>query len=40
LLGAVPAVVIGGAVTVLLAVIWPRFFPALVRVDRLEDLER
>jgi hypothetical protein len=40
LLGAVPAVVIGGVVTVLLAVIWPRFFPALARVDRLEDLER
>jgi MFS family permease len=38
LLGAVPAVVIGGVVTVLLAVIWPRFFPALARVDRLEEL--
>jgi MFS family permease len=38
LLGAVPAVVAGGVVTVLLAAIWPRFFPALTRIDRLEDV--
>jgi len=38
LLGAVPAVVAGGVVTVLLAVIWPRFFPALTKIDRLEDV--
>jgi MFS family permease len=38
LLGAVPAVVAGGVVTVLLAAIWPRFFPALAHVDRLEDV--
>jgi MFS family permease len=39
LLGAVPAVVIGGALTILLAVVWPRFFPDLARVDRLEDVK-
>jgi MFS family permease len=38
LVGAVPAVVAGGALTVLLAAAWPRFFPALARIDRLEDL--
>ena len=38
LLGAVPAVVIGGALTIGLAVVWPRVFPALVHVDRLEDV--
>jgi MFS family permease len=35
LLGAVPAVVAGGALTIALAVIWPKVFPALARVDRL-----
>jgi hypothetical protein len=35
LLGAVPAVVAGGILTIVLAVVWPRFFPALARVDRL-----
>ncbi len=38
LVGAVPAVVAGGAVTILLALVWPRLFPALARVDRLEEL--
>jgi len=39
LIGAVPAVVAGGAVTIALAAIWARFFPALARVDRLEDVQ-
>jgi hypothetical protein len=38
LLGATPAVVAGGAVTVLLAVVWGRLFPTLARVDRLEEI--
>jgi len=38
LLGAVPAVVAGGALTIALAAVWPRLFPALARIDRLEDL--
>jgi MFS family permease len=38
LVGAVPAVVAGGALTVLLALVWPKVFPALTRVDRMEDL--
>ncbi len=38
LVGAVPAVVAGGALTILLALVWPKFFPALARVDKLEDL--
>ncbi|HZO34372.1 MAG TPA: MFS transporter [Gaiellaceae bacterium] len=38
LLGAVPAVVGGGAVTVALALAWHRVFPALARVDRLQDV--
>jgi hypothetical protein len=38
LLGATPAVVAGGAVTILLALVWPRVFPPLARVDRLERL--
>jgi MFS family permease len=38
LVGAVPAVVAGGALTILLALVWPRFFPALAQVDRLSDL--
>jgi hypothetical protein len=38
LLGAVPAVVGGGAVTVALALAWHRVFPALAHVDRLEDV--
>ena len=38
LVGTVPAVVGGGAITVLIAVSWNRFFPALARVDRMQDL--
>jgi hypothetical protein len=36
--GTVPAVVGGGAITVLIAVSWSRFFPELARVDRMQDL--
>jgi transmembrane secretion effector len=39
LLGAVPAVVIGGVVTIGVALTWTRLFPELARVDRLDDLE-
>jgi MFS family permease len=38
LVGAVPAVVGGGALTILLALVWPRLFPDLSHVDRMEDL--
>jgi hypothetical protein len=38
LLGAVPAVVAGGAVTIALALVWSRLFPPLASVDRLEEL--
>jgi len=38
LIGAVPAVVLGGVATIVIAVCWNRFFPALARVDRLDDL--
>jgi MFS family permease len=38
LLGAVPAVVAGGVLTIVLAAVWSRFFPDLARVDRLEDV--
>jgi MFS family permease len=38
LVGTVPAVVGGGAMTVLLALTWGRIFPALADVDRLEDM--
>ena len=38
LLGAVPAVVIGGVLTVAIALSWSRFFPALAHVDRLDEL--
>jgi hypothetical protein len=36
--GAVPAVVGGGIMTMLIAVSWRRLFPALAEVDRLETL--
>jgi MFS family permease len=36
LLGAVPAVVSGGVVTIVLALLWMKLFPDLARVDRLE----
>jgi MFS family permease len=38
LVGAVPAVVAGGVLTILLALVWPRVFPALARVDRMEEV--
>jgi predicted MFS family arabinose efflux permease len=38
LIGATPAVVAGGIVTIGVAAVWPRLFPALARVDRLEDV--
>jgi len=39
LIGAVPAVVFGGLVTIGVALTWTRLFPQLARVDRLDDLE-
>jgi hypothetical protein len=39
LVGTIPAVVGGGVMTMLIAVSWSRFFPALAAVDRLETLE-
>jgi MFS family permease len=39
LIGAVPAVVAGGALTIALALVWPKLFPDLARVDRLEDVK-
>jgi MFS family permease len=38
LIGAVPAVVVGGLVTIAVAVLWARVFPELFEVDRLEQL--
>lgn len=38
LVGAVPAVVAGGILTIGLAAVWRVFFPALSTVDRMEDL--
>ena len=38
LLGAVPAVVLGGVATVGVALAWWKLFPALARVDRLDEL--
>ena len=38
LVGAVPAVVIGGTVTIVCALLWPRLFPDMARIDRLESL--
>ena len=38
LVGAVPAVVIGGTLTIVSALIWPRLFPAIAKIDRLESL--
>jgi MFS family permease len=37
-LGLVPAVVVGGVVTIAVALLWFRLFPELARVDRLEEL--
>jgi MFS family permease len=39
LVGAVPAVVIGGVATIVVALTWGRLFPALRRVDRLDELQ-
>jgi MFS family permease len=38
LIGAVPAVVFGGIATVVVAAAWWKLFPALARVDRLDEL--
>jgi len=38
LLGTVPAVVAGGALTIVIALAWTRFFPALATLDRMADL--
>jgi MFS family permease len=38
LLGATPAVVAGGVVTIVLALVWGRLFPDLANVDRLQDV--
>jgi MFS family permease len=38
LLGATPAVVVGGALTIALALVWPRVFPQLAEVDRLDRM--
>jgi MFS family permease len=38
LIGAVPAVVLGGMATVVVAAVWWRLFPSLARVDRLDEL--
>jgi MFS family permease len=39
LVGTVPAVIGGGVMTILIAVSWGRVFPALAKVDRLEDVQ-
>ena len=39
LIGAVPAVVIGGSLTILCALVWPRLFPKMAGIDRLESLQ-
>jgi hypothetical protein len=38
LIGAVPAVVLGGVATIAVAIAWARLFPSLLEVDRLEHL--
>ncbi|HSI96986.1 MAG TPA: MFS transporter, partial [Gaiellaceae bacterium] len=38
LIGAVPAVLVGGVATIAIAGVWWRLFPALARVDRLDEL--
>ena len=38
LIGAAPAVVLGGVATIVVAGAWWRFFPALAKVDRLDEL--
>jgi MFS family permease len=39
LVGTIPAVVGGGCITILIALVWTRLFPALGGVDRMDDLE-
>jgi MFS family permease len=39
LVGAVPAVVAGGCLTIVAALVWPRLFPDIARIDRLESLQ-
>jgi MFS family permease len=39
LIGAVPAVVLGGIATIAVAGVWWRLFPSLARVDRLDELQ-
>lgn len=39
LVGAVPAVVAGGAITIIAALLWPRLFPQMARIDRLDSLQ-
>jgi MFS family permease len=39
LLGTVPSVVAGGAATIAVAALWSRFFPALAKLDRLDQLQ-
>jgi hypothetical protein len=38
LIGAVPAVVLGGVATIAIAATWWRLFPSLARMDRLDEL--
>ena len=38
LVGAVPAVVVGGTLTVVAALVWPRLYATMARIDRLESL--
>jgi hypothetical protein len=38
LIGAVPAVLVGGILTIGVAVTWRRLFPGLLEVDRLDEL--
>jgi len=38
LVGTVPAVVGGGVVTVAIALVWRRVFPAMARIDRLQEI--
>ena len=38
LIGAVPAVVIGGSLTIVAALVWPRLFRQIAQIDRLETL--
>ncbi len=39
LIGTVPAVVIGGIATLAVTMLWAKLFPAMRRIDRLDDLK-